>query len=278
MISFLPSTLLSSNMLPPLMLPDGVLPDDVLWWQALLVIIVAGLASALTAALGIGGGLVLLACMSLLLPAGAVIPVHGVAQLGSNGGRVVLQYRHVAWPIFMWFTLGGLLGTVLGSQLVVDLPPSLLRFGVGGFVLISLWADKFGFNGGKFKVGKSGARAFFSVGAIGAFLTLFFGATGPLAAAVLRRAEIARFAMVATHGACMVAQHLMKVIAFGALGFVYAPWLPLIVMIVFAGFAGTVIGLRLLYKMPEERFKFGFKWVLTIIAFYLLISAGLEWV
>lgn len=244
----------------------AILPEGVSLLQAIIVIITACMAAALTASLGLGGGMVLLAVMSAALPIVAVIPVHGVAQLGSNAGRALLQLRHVVWPIFLWFGLGGLLGTFLGGQVVVSMPVWFLKTAIACFILFSVW-------GPKFQIPSPGPRAFFLTGAVGAFLTLFFGATGPIAATMLARANLDRFATMATHGACMLAQHLMKVVTFGALGFAYAPWVPLIAMVLLAGFVGTLAGTRMLTHLPEAKFKAGFKLVITLIAFYLLVSA-----
>ena len=245
----------------------NLLPDGISAIGALAVIGIAMIAAGLTAAFGLGGGLILLAAMSALLPPLAVIPVHGVAQLGSNAGRTLLQLRHVVWPVLLWFTLGGVLGTILGGQIIIGLPPALLKLGVGAFVLLSMW-------GPSIKIPKPGARSFFVTGAIGGFLTLFFGATGPIAATVLRRTEWERFAITATHGACMLGQHLLKVVTFGALGFAYHDWIWLIALILSAGFVGTLLGTRLLVKLPEKTFRSGFKTVLTVVGLYLILSAG----
>lgn len=40
--------------------------------------------SAITAAMGIGGGVVLMAIMAVFLPVSALVPVHGIVQMASN--------------------------------------------------------------------------------------------------------------------------------------------------------------------------------------------------
>lgn len=241
------------------------LPPGVSLLAAVLVIITAFLAAALTAAVGIGGGLVLIAIMTALMPIAAVVPVHGVAQLGSNGARVVLQLRHVIWPVLGWFTLGGLAGVLLGGQIAVSMPAWVLQTGIACFIFASVW-------GPKMNVPKPGPRAYMATGVVGTFLTLFFGATGPVVATVINRAELDRFQTIGTHGACMFVQHLLKVLTFGVLGFSYGVWLPMIIAIVLAGFVGTWVGTRILNRLPEATFKRGFKYALTIMAVYLFIS------
>ena len=248
---------------------SAILPESIPFWAALLVIVAAFFSAALTAALGLGGGLALLAVMSAVLPAPAVIPVHGVGQLGSNAGRFFLQRRDVIWSIALWFLAGGLIGAALGGRLAIDMPVWLLRFGVAVFILYTVW-------GPKPKGFSPGVRTFFATGAIGSFLTMFFGATGPIAATMLGATKLDRMNVVATHAACMVGQHGLKILMFGVLGFAYGEWIGLIIIMLSAGFAGTYVGTHYLRRMPEKTFRTGFKAALTIIAIYLFAAALYE--
>lgn len=242
------------------------LPETVSPAIAALVIVASFFTSALTASFGLGGGLALLALMSTVLPAAAVIPVHGVAQLGSNFSRFALQRRDVVWPIIFWFALGSLLGSAVGGRIYVALPEWLLKGAVGLFVLVTVW-------GPKPKAFAPGPLSFFATGAAGAFLSMFFGATGPIAATMLSVAKLAKLQTVATHAAAMVVQHGLKTLAFGFLGFAYGEWALLIVGIAVAGFLGAWSGTTLLKRMPEETFKTGFKTVLTLFGVYLMGAA-----
>ena len=245
------------------------LPDGLPLWAGIAVVIAAFFSAALTAAFGLGGGLALLAVMSAVFPAPAVIPVHGVAQIGSNAGRFFLQRKDVIWDITLWFILGGIIGVAIGGRLAIEMPVWALRAGVAIFILYTVW-------GPKPKSFQPGLKTFFVTGAVGSFLTMFFGATGPIAATMLSATTLGRLNIVATHAACMVAQHGLKILVFGLLGFAYAAWAPLIVIIVLVGFAGTLIGTRYLRRMPEQTFKRGFTIVLTAIAIYLLAAAVID--
>ncbi len=246
-----------------------LLPESLPAWAAGVAIFASFFTAALTAAFGLGGGLALLALMSMVFPASAVIPVHGVAQAGSNAGRFFLQRKDVIWPIVLVFSAGGVLGAALGGRLAIEAPVWLLRGGVGIFILFSVW-------GPGFKKFSPRNTTFFSTGVAAAFLSMFFGATGPIAATMLSAAKLERLNLVATHAACMVFQHVFKVIAFGLLGFAFGQWAFVIVAILISGFAGTALGTRYLRQMPENTFRNGFKYILTAIAFYLLADAMLE--
>ena len=247
----------------------GFLPDAVPLWAAGLVVFVSFFTAAITAAFGLGGGLALLAIMSALFPAAAVVPVHGAAQAGANGGRFYLQRKEVVWRIVLWFSLGGLIGAAIGGRMAVEAPVWLLRGGVGLFVLWTLW-------GPKLKGFAPGHLSFFFTGIVTGILTMFFGATGPIVAAMLSVAGLTRLNIVATHAAAMVIQHVFKIVAFGLLGFAYGAWAWLIGAILLSGFAGTYAGTHYLRAMPEETFRRGFKIILTAIAAYLLVAALAE--
>jgi uncharacterized membrane protein YfcA len=248
---------------------NAFLPESVPLWAAAAVVFASFFTAALTAAFGLGGGLALLAVMSAVFPAPAVIPVHGVAQAGANAGRFYLQRLSVVWPIVLWFSAGGLIGAAIGGRLAVETPVWLLRGGVGAFILFTVW-------GPKPKSFAPGKTTFFSTGVAAGFLTMFFGATGPIAAAMLSATKLDRLKIVATHAAAMVIQHAVKIVAFGLLGFAYGEWALLMAVILLSGFAGTAFGTDALRRMPEETFKRGFKLTITAIAVYLLVSAALE--
>ncbi len=65
---------------------------------------------------GMGGGIVLLAASTFILPISAVIPLNGVFILGSQISRLYHFYQHIDWSITRPFVLGSALGAVLGAQ------------------------------------------------------------------------------------------------------------------------------------------------------------------
>ena len=79
---------------------------------------VSFLTSAFTAIIGVGGGIALISVMPGLLPAAAIIPIHGAVQLASNASRVFFGFRHIDWRIFWPFAGGAVLGAVAGAQVM----------------------------------------------------------------------------------------------------------------------------------------------------------------
>ncbi|MEZ5894281.1 MAG: sulfite exporter TauE/SafE family protein [Parvularculaceae bacterium] len=247
-------------------LESALLPDGLSASAAALVIFSSFFTSALTASFGLGGGLALLAIMGAAMPPAAVIPVHGVAQLGSNASRLMLQRKSVVWPIVLWFAAGSLLGAAIGARLFVEIPPALLQALIGSFVLLTVY-------GPKPKGFAPGAKTYFATGAASAVLSMFVGATGPIAASMIGVARLEKLKTVATHAGAMTFQHLIKTAAFGFIGFAYRDWAAVIAAIVVAGFLGAAAGTHLLTKLPEEQFRRGFMMVLTFFGVYLIGAA-----
>ena len=235
----------------------------------LVICLISFLGSGLTAAFSIGGGLLLIGTMSALLPAAAVIPVHAVVMTGSNGGRMALLFKHVDWSIIRWFAAGALIGGTVGAQLVFGLPERVLRLSIAGFILFTQWGPKISLPLG---------RGFYAIaGGLSMFLTLFVGASGPFMTAILSKVpHFSRLALIATAGACMTLQHSGKVLIFGLGGFDYASWLPLMAAALVAGFAGTLLGTRLLKRLDEAVFRQALKWVLSALALWLVMLAFSE--
>lgn len=247
-----------------------ILPEGLSALSAGILVVTAFFTAALTAAFGIGGGVALLAVMASLVPVAVLIPVHGVVQMGANTGRALVQLREVVWPLLGIFTIGAIIGVLIGGQLVVTLPDILLKSFVGLFVLFTLW-------GPKVKGAKGGPIGLAVGGVFATILTMFVGATGPFVAALLAPRLDDRRYYAGTHAAAMVMQHGLKVVAFGLLGFAFGAWVPVMVAMVAAGFLGTLLGTKLLHALPEATFRVAFKWVLTLLAFQLIASAMWAW-
>jgi uncharacterized membrane protein YfcA len=240
-------------------LAETLLPPDVSAHTAALLIAASFFTSALTAGLGIGGGVALLSIMGYALPVAALIPVHGVVQLGSNFGRALVQRAHIGWAIILPFLAGSALGAAVGAPFVMELDDPPLKIALGAFIVAATWAKI-----PALRQARPGTIA--AGGAATTFLTMFFGATGPLTAAFLEKAFADRQAYVASHAAAMTLQHGFKIIAFGLAGFAFGQWAAVIAAMIASGFAGTLSGSRLLAAIPEAKFRIAFRFLLTALA------------
>ncbi len=225
--------------------------------------IIAFCSSALTAVVGLGGGLLLISVMPLVLPATAVIPVHGVVQLCSNASRGLFGRRDVVWSLLPSFITGVILGCLLGSRVVLSIPPDYLPIPLAGFILLMTWLPQL----------KENLRLpgkFLSLGIVQGFLTLLVGASCPLNMPVLLRHGLAGSQAIATQGLLMSVVHLSKVIVFGSMGFSFARYLPLMLFMVVAATAGSWLGTRLRHRAPDELLKKILKGLVTVLALRMI--------
>jgi uncharacterized membrane protein YfcA len=68
--------------------------------------------------------------------------VHGIVQLGSNAGRAALSWRHIDWSDLGAFLPGALIGALLGSFVIVVLPPPFIYLTIALFTLILCWGPR----------------------------------------------------------------------------------------------------------------------------------------
>ncbi len=243
----------------------SLLPPAMSLLDAGLLVAASLVTSFISAAFGIGGGFTLIALLALLLPPAALIPVHGIVQLGSNAGRVGIMLKQVVWRPVLPFVIGTVIGASLGAMVVVQLPPWAVQLALGIFIIWAVFA----------KLPPIQQRYILLGGVVSSFLTMFFGATGNFIAAMVKTMNLDPVPHVATHSLMMTFQHLAKVLIFGLIGFQFGPYMILIIGMLISGFIGTIIGSRFLTKAGGRYFKPVLNTILSLAA-ARLIWAGVE--
>ena len=233
--------------------------------ELIILIPVALLASIISGAIGMGGGVALLAVMASILDPGVVIPIHGVVQVVSNSSRTLILLRQVRWRIFFLYLPAQLVGIVIAISIYRGSPMTWLKPAIGGFVLAYLLWDRYKPKRLQFPI-----LIFAPAGLIGGLLTIFVGATGPFLAAFFLRDDIDREQIVATKAMIQTVGHLAKIPAFLAIGFSYGQHVDLILPLLVCAVAGTWIGTRLLKRMDQRIFGVGFRTALAILGIRLV--------
>lgn len=237
-------------------------PDSLSGLAFFLLVTASFFTSAVSAAIGIGGGIMLLALMANLMPASAIIPVHAVVQLGSTTGRVLALWRHVDWNIVLWFSVGGVVGAFFGGQVAVNIPPEALQVAIGAFILYSTWLPIFKFS--------TSRRSMTFLGGGTSFLAMIVGGVAPFIFVVLKELFTDRRGTVATLGAVLTLQAFLKALIFGLFGFMFADWVWVILLMVTTGFIGTLTGKLFLERVSTDKAQPILKAVLTLLALRLL--------
>ncbi|WP_411272225.1 sulfite exporter TauE/SafE family protein [Alteromonas sp. CYL-A6] len=234
-----------------------------------MLISMSALTSLITATLGIGGGMLLLAVMAGSMPLSALIPVHGLVQLGSNANRALMTWRHIDWTLLRFFSVGAVVGAVMASFIVVQLPLVLIQVAVALFILFLVW-------GAKPKAQEMRPAGRILAGMITTVISMFVGATGPLVAAFVHRNRFDKMQLTAAFSSCMTVQHGLKAFVFSAIGFSFWQWAGLTLAMIASGAVGTWVGLHVLRRIPSARFAMLFKVVVTILALRLLYQAAIS--
>lgn len=239
--------------------------------------LVAFFTAMLSAIIGMGGGILLLATMFCFLTHAEAIPAHGAVQLISNSTRTLAYLKHVDWQAMARFAIGALPGSILGVVLLICLAElkatePYLKIIVGLYVLIAPFVPKntgahAGTSGWEFPLfGFFAGAAAFTVGAV-----------GPLIAPLFARANFVKERLVATKAICQSILHLAKIPVFLALrDFEDLGQLSLITLLMAVlVIPGTFAGKRMLRHVSEQRFVWLYRAALLVAGAKVLLIDGL---
>ena len=228
--------------------------------------------SILSAIIGMGGGITLLAVMILSMELSIVIPIHGLVQFASNSSRWILFWKHIDWFIITRYTVGLVPFSFLGIHLVGMTHPTYLKIFIGFFILFAVY---FPFH--KLNLSMNPKRSFIYAGILNGTVSMIAGATGPLLAPFFLNRSLTKETLIASKAACQALAHFIKIILFGTvLGFDYTQYWSLILFMVVAVVIGTYMGKRILTRYISERiFITIYKSVLTLVGLKILFYDGL---
>lgn len=235
----------------------------------MLLGLISLLTSLIAGVLGLGGGMLLIAILPVFLPPQAIIPVHAVTQLSSNGSRAFFARQHIQWQLVRLFVLGSLLGVLIFGLVLFSLPARWIPLFIGSYILLSLWCPPF----------ERWIRKYenlFSAGIFQTGLGLIVGATGPLTTTILTKTTSCKESIVATNAVLMLISHIAKIIVFGLVGFAYVEYLWLMLSMISGAVLGSYLGTKVRNKVDNQLFATLLKWVLTALAVKMLLLFGIN--
>lgn len=221
--------------------------------------------SALTAITGVGGGMILIGLMPFFVPAVAIVPVHGVTQLVSNATRAWFGRDALDFTYFWQFLAGSISGLLIFGVLVRFIHLELIPLFIGIYILLITWSDTFNQAIRRFE-------SFFLVGFVQTGLGVFVGTPGPLNIAVLNKHYDDNNVVVTTGALMMTVVHTAKLVVYLTMGFVFADYWQLLVMMVIMATIGSWLGTRLRHKIRLDWLKKILPYLLTLIALKLIID------
>ena len=244
----------------------------------LILAIVALLTSMLSAVLGMGGGILLLATMFCFLSHADSIPTHAAVQIASNGTRVMAFLHNVDWRALRRFVCGAVPGAMVGMYLLWILgqperAEPYLKTLVGAFILVATYLPKPKGDG----AGRERWFDFPAIGLLAGVAALTVGAIGPLIAPMFARRGFVKERLIATKAICQLVIHTMKIPAFillrdlefGRLGMLA---LVMICMVI----PGTLLGKKVVKGVSERHFKIAYRVALTVAGLKVLLIDGVR--
>ena len=231
----------------------------------LILALVTFLTSTITAVVGIGGGMMLIAIMPLFLPLNALIPVHGLTQISSNLSRAVFGYKDVQYEVIPKFLIGSFLGIGIFAGILNLISLEYVPLFIGAYILLSLWSAKFNEKIKKYE-------NYFLAGFFQTGLSMVVGATGPLTMTLLLKDYKDKDKVVATSAALMSITHILKVFVFTYFGFVFFDYIEIIFAMIIGSIAGSWLGTKLRDKIDAKQFTIVLKVLLTALAIKVIAS------
>lgn len=223
--------------------------------------------AAISAATGMGGGVVFLVGINLFLPLNKVIPIHGVVQLKNNAFRAFVLREHLIKEICLLYSIGCILGVIVVTFFVSALSSNLIPYCLILFlVMYSLFKPK---ELPELKIPNWG---FFILGFATGILGILVGAVDPLLAPFFLREDFNRHQVIANKSYFQFLIHLSKIPVFLYLGFNYLDYWLLIIILIGFGYKGTKKGIEILDKISQEMFLKIFKVILFAVSCKILYN------
>ncbi|MGB2984999.1 MAG: sulfite exporter TauE/SafE family protein [Phycisphaerae bacterium] len=247
-------------------------------WIPVILALAALITSIISAILGMGGGVLLLATMMCFMSHGDAIPTHAAVQMASNGTRILAFIKNVDRHTVGRFVLGMVPGAGLGMLLLWALgqpqqSEPYLKTLIGAFILVATYLPK----------GKSDGRSagtwwdFPLMGLAAGTAALTVGAVGPLIAPLFARRDFVKERLIATKAVCQLATHVLKIPAFIFLRDLDLSRLgSLALLMILMVIPGTLIGKRVVTGVSERHFRVAFRVALTAAGLKILVLDGLR--
>ena len=238
--------------------------------EIVVISVAAGVGAALSSAIGLGGGVLLLAVMLGFMDPLEAVPIHAVMQVVANGSRGYVLRKAVASYALRPFLVLLVPGAVAGYFLARVTPTEAAQIGIALFALLASWWPAA--LAATTKILGSGRRAFLWLGAVSGVLQIPVGAVGPVIAPVVRRELGDRTTTVATFSVFQLLGHFIKLGVFVVAGFAWFDWWALCVFGSMGSIVGVWLGAKILKRESERTFGWLFRMGLTLVAIYVIGS------
>jgi hypothetical protein len=236
------------------------------WLDTSVLIGTALLAALIGSVTGGGVTIILLPVLVFHFGIQVAMPIVTLALFAAGASRVAVYRRDIDLPVVLWFTLGSLPLTCVGTYLFTIAAPDLLTRVLGGFLIGAVICPRL------FTKPLSGfATAWFlPIGAAFGFLTGITAAVATVLAPFFLGYGLRKGAYVGTLGLNVFIIQIVKLAVFGSRDFLHPPVLLYGALLVPFMIGGTVLGKQLLERVSEPLF--------VIMIEVIMMLAGLNFI
>jgi uncharacterized membrane protein YfcA len=233
----------------------------------LLVILSALAASLLAAVAGFGGSVILLPVLVWAVGVVDAVPILTLAQLIGNLSRVLINRHELHWTVIWRFALGAVPLAVIGGIIFAKTPAGLLVRLLGVFLILMVvyrhtpWGRHY-----QMKLG-----GFVPLGAASGLISALLGTVGPLAAPFFLAYGLLKGAYIGTEAMTAVILHITKLGVYGGYSLIGARTLLIGLAIGAVMIVGTLLGSRLLRRVPQHLFPYIIEVVLVVSGIIFLV-------
>lgn len=212
---------------------------------------------------GFGASTLMVSVLVLFFPLTETLLLVGIIHWFEDLWRILLFRKHARWKLFIALGLPGILFSIIGAQVTLSVPSTLLLRSFGGilvaYVLFITLEPRF-------KLPRRQPFLFIG-GLLTGLLSGMFGMGGPTRVLVLNSFKLKKAALVATSGAIamLVDSGRLATYSFGGARLPDGISIAAVVLFVFISFFAAEVGKKLLQHVPEKRFR-------PLIALALLIA------
>lgn len=201
-----------------------------------------------------GGGspFILIPLVSLLLGAQAVAPIITTGLLIGNAQRGLFFWSDIDWQVTRWYMPGAVVGAVIGCYGLTQVHAEGLQLLLGVALLLMVVNYLVGSQNAQFTVKTWHFLPLAFLNAIGSGL---IGSTGPVMNPVYLNYGLEKEAMIATKAMNKSALHLIKLLAYGALGSLNVEYLAYGLVIGLAAIPANWLGKQVLAQMSAQQFR-----------------------
>jgi len=228
--------------------------------------------SFLSGIFGMIGGTILLAILLHLFAPATALALHGIAQVTSNGWRVLLWRKYIYPAVLPGYFIGGLLSVTIFTLLQLQFDVIFIYLFLGILPFTPLILPK----GRGLDITKRGMS--FLCGFSVITLQLMAGVSGGFLDQSFINSPLDRRQQIATKALVQVVAHLTKTFYFTVLlqhvnDWHEITWLAACVLIT-AAMIGNSLAAKPVQKMKQENFKKYSTWLLRMLGIFFLCKAG----